>query len=141
MDAPCYVLMFNPRRDAWLIAFNDPERNLVLDKPCYLAPQAIDAFAAFDEGTGEIYPGRVEIGPGLIRLSPSIWNALPNLIATYLIEEERTRLRLAKEAHDAENRHPANVRQKEDRMLRARRAKKRRQAEKGQTDIFGDSDL
>ena len=123
MGALCYALAYNERRSAWLIAFNDPARGLTPDRPCYVNSDDILSLTAIDGTTGEILPTRYESGPGVIDITMHVWHTLPNLIASYLIEEERIARLMRKLEQDAIDRLPGNVRRKEDRMLRARNAK------------------
>jgi len=70
-------------RGRWLVSFNDPERDLTIDKPCYIPDYAASWEPhAYHPRTGEIhmiYPQGV--GPGTFRMPDSLWHNLPNMLA------------------------------------------------------------
>ena len=118
----CHLLFHDQYRDRWLVAFDDADKALTLDKPVYLADHAITRFQPVDEASGELYPpGTYRLGLGIITLAPQVWDATPNLVAVKLEAQRRDELAAIADAHKRADRQPAVVRRTEDRMLKARR--------------------
>lgn len=89
ITVPCYLLARYPKDDRWLVCFNDPQRGLGRDDPCYLPGYAC-RFAPVDEQTGEIlHDNPTALGDGLITMPDPTWQRLPELIARVLEQAAR----------------------------------------------------